>query len=108
MITNEEFNDTLTEVSLTTRTPLWRYGHDAVPGSSPGYLDSPDDAYRLPDGDTTLADIKSCRIVEPTPARRVRRILGGSCVHDPRRGFSSPNGDTPLRGGGLLVTEIGG
>jgi outer membrane protein assembly factor BamB len=36
------------------------------------------------------------------------RALGGSCVHDPPRGFASPNGDTPLPDGGLLVTEIGG
>ena len=39
---------------------------------------------------------------------RVLRVLGGSCVHDPPRGFASPNGDTPLADGGLLVTEIGG
>ena len=36
------------------------------------------------------------------------RVLGGSCTHDPPRGFASPNGDTPLPDGGLLVTEIGG
>ena len=36
------------------------------------------------------------------------RVFGGSCVHDPPRGFASPNGDTPLPDGGLLVTEIGG
>ena len=108
VVTNEEFNDTLTEVSLRTRRPTWRYGHNGVPGSSPGYLDAPDDAYRLPNGDTTVADIKNCRIVELTRSKRVRRILGGSCVHDPPRGFASPNGDTPLRDGGLLVTEIGG
>jgi hypothetical protein len=108
VITNEEFNDTLTEVALRSRAIVWRYGHGGVPGSSPGYLDSPDDAYRLPNGDTTLADIRNCRIVELTPAKRVRRVLGGSCVHDPPRGFSSPNGDTPLPDGGLLVTEIGG
>ena len=35
-------------------------------------------------------------------------MIGGSCVHDPPRGFASPNGDTPLPDGGLLVTEIGG
>jgi hypothetical protein len=37
----------------------------------------------------------------------VQRLFGGSCAHDPPRGFASPNGDTPLRGGGWLVTEIG-
>ena len=108
VITNEEFNDTLTEVSLKTRTALWRYGHDGVAGSSPGYLNTPDDAYRLRDGDTIVADIRNCRIVELTHAKQVRRILGGSCVHDPPRGFASPNGDTPLPDGGILVTEIGG
>ena len=108
VITNEEFNDTLTQVSLKSKSAVWRYGHDGVPGSSAGYLNTPDDAYRLRDGDTTVADIKNCRIVELTRAKRVRRILGGSCVHDPPRGFASPNGDTPLRDGGLLVTEIGG
>src|SRR5262249_2234135 len=29
------------------------------------------------------------------------------CGHDPPRAFASPNGDTPLPGGGLLVSEIG-
>jgi len=108
VITNEEFNDTLTEVSLEKKTALWRYGHDGVAGSSPGYLNTPDDAYRLRNGDTTVADIRNCRIVELTRAKHVRRILGGSCVHDPPRGFASPNGDTPLPDGGILVTEIGG
>ena len=108
VITNEEFNDTLTEVALPSGKPIWHYGHDSVSGSSPGYLNTPDDAYRLPNGDTTVADIKNCRIVQLTHAGKVRRILGGRCVHDPPRGFASPNGDTPLPDGGLLVTEIGG
>jgi len=108
IITNEEFNDTLTQVSLRGHHVIWHYGHGGIPGSSPGYLNTPDDAYRLPNGDTTVADIRNCRIVELSPHGHVVRILGGSCVHDPPRGFSSPNGDTPLPDGGLLVTEIGG
>jgi hypothetical protein len=108
MITNEEFNDTLKEVSLRTKRVVWQYGHAGIPGSSPGYLNTPDDAYRLPDGDTTVADIRNCRVVELSPHGKLVRILGGSCAHDPPAGFSSPNGDTPLPDGGLLVTEIGG
>ena len=53
-----------------------------------------------------MADIRNCRIVLLSRAKRVTRILSGSCTHDPPRGFASPNGDTPLPGGGL-VTEIG-
>jgi hypothetical protein len=107
IITNEEFNETLTEVSLRTRRRIWRYGHDQVPGSSAGYLNTPDDAYRLANGTTTIADIRNCRIVSLSHSKRVLRILGGSCIHDPPRGLASPNGDTPLPDGGLLVTEIG-
>jgi outer membrane protein assembly factor BamB len=108
IITNEEFNDTLAEVSLSTRRVVWRYGHAGLPGSAPGYLDTPDDAYRLRNGRTVVADIRNCRIVELTRSKRVARVIGGACVHDPPRGFASPNGDTPLPGGGLIVTEIGG
>jgi hypothetical protein len=108
ILTNEEFNDTLTEVSLRGKRQIWTYGHAGVPGSSPGYLHAPDDAYRLPNGNTTVADIQNCRIVELRPGKSIARILGGSCAHNPPAGFSSPNGDTPLPDGGLLVTEIGG
>ena len=108
VLTNEEFDDTLAEVSLRTRKTVWSYGHAGIPGSSPGYLDRPDDAYRLRDGLTVVADIQNCRIVYLHRSGAVARVLGGSCAHDPPRGFDSPNGDTPLPDGGLLVTEIGG
>jgi hypothetical protein len=108
VISNEEFNDTLTELSLRSKRPIWRYGHAGVPGSSPGYLNTPDDAYRLPNGLTTVADIQNCRVVSLRHSGAVARVLGGSCSHDPPYGFESPNGATPLPGGGLLVTEIGG
>jgi outer membrane protein assembly factor BamB len=108
VITNEEFNDTLVELSLKTHARVWQYGHGGVAGSSPGYLNTPDDAYRLPSGLTSVADIQNCRVVEIAHDRRVARVLGGGCAHDPPRGFASPNGATPLPGGGYLVTEIGG
>ena len=108
VITNEEFNDTLSEISLASKRTIWTYGHAGVPGRSSGYLNAPDDAYRLTSGVTSVADIKNCRIVQLRPNRSVIRVLGGSCRHDPPRGFASPNGDTPLPDGGLLVTEIGG
>jgi hypothetical protein len=108
VITNEEFNDTLRQIGLRSRKLVWSYGHAGVAGSSAGYLDTPDDAYRLPNGNTTVADIRNCRVVTLSPAGKVVRVVGGSCSHDPPYGFSSPNGDTPLPDGGLLVTEIGG
>ncbi len=108
VMTNEEFDNTLSELSLRSRRISWHYGHAGISGSSPGYLNTPDDAYKLPDGDISVADIKNCRIVVLSPSGKVIRVIGGSCAHDPPAGFSSPNGDTPLPGGGWLVTEIGG
>jgi outer membrane protein assembly factor BamB len=108
IMTNEEFNNTLSELSLKSRRISWQYGHAGVAGSSPGYLNTPDDAYKLPNGDISVADIKNCRIVVLSPGGKVVRVIGGSCAHDPPAGFASPNGDTPLPGGGWLVTEIGG
>jgi outer membrane protein assembly factor BamB len=108
IITNEEFNNTLVELSMKSHARLWTYGHSGVAGSSPGYLNTPDDAYRLVSGLTSVADIQNCRVVEITPSKQVSRVLGGSCAHDPPRGFESPNGATPLPDGGFLVTEIGG
>ena len=64
VITNEEFNDTLVELSLKSQRRVWTYGHAGVAGSSPGYLNTPDDAYRLKSGITTVADIQNCRIVQ--------------------------------------------
>jgi outer membrane protein assembly factor BamB len=108
IITNEEFDDTLRQISLRTRRIVWSYGHAGVPGRGSGYLNAPDDAYRLANGTTTVADIRNCRIVQVRRDGSVLRVLGGSCAHDPPRGFASPNGDTPLSDGGILVTEIGG
>ena len=55
-----------------------------------------------------MADIQNCRVVYLRHSGAVARVLGGSCAHDPPRGFASPNGATPLPDGGVLVTEIGG
>ena len=111
VITNEELSDTVALLSLNRRPGvLWRYGHESEQGSSPGYLAHPDDAYLLPDGLISVADIINCRIIWLDRAKRIVRSIGtaGVCEHDPPRSLSQPNGDTPLPDGGVLVTEIGG
>jgi hypothetical protein len=89
---------------------VWTYGHPNVAGSTAGYLNTPDDAYVVASGVTTVADVANCRVLYISRAHRVVRQLGtsGVCTHDPPRSFASPNGDTPLPGGGVLVTEITG
>jgi hypothetical protein len=111
IITNEEFSDTLAEIALGHRPHIvWSYGHTDSPGSAPGYLAHPDDAYLLPNGLISVADIINCRVLFLNRAEHVVRSIGsaGDCTHDPPRAIDAPNGDTPLPDGGVLVTEIGG
>ncbi len=110
IITNQEDQQTLEVLSFPGGRVQWTYGHVNVRGSGPGYLSTPDDAYVLPDGTRSVADIRNCRILFLSPEKKVIRQLGrtGWCAHDPPRSFASPNGDTPLPDGGTLVTEING
>jgi Kelch motif len=108
--TNEEYNQTMALIGTRSHKVDWSYGHADVRGSSPGYMSNPDDAYLLPNGLMQVADIENCRVLWVNRAKRIVRSIGhaGDCAHDPPLSLSSPNGDTPLPDGGVLVTEIGG
>jgi hypothetical protein len=109
--TNQEFAESIAVISLNRHPQIiWRYGHQGVQGSAPGYLAHPDDAYLLPNGEIQLADIINCRVLWLNHRKRIVRAIGtaGDCRHDPPTALSDPNGDTPLPDGGVLVTEIGG
>jgi hypothetical protein len=107
---NEEFRHTIRLISFPAGRVIWRYGHSGVPGSGRGYLDRPDDAYLLPNGLLTVADIANCRVLFIARDGRIVRSYGraGVCAHDPPRLLGSPNGATPLPDGGTLITEIAG
>jgi hypothetical protein len=109
IISNEEENHDIVRVTYPGGRLTRMYGHPGVPGSAPGYLDTPDDAYQLPNGLTITSDDRNCRVLE-LRGRRVVRSIGSpaSCVHDPPRSLASPNGDTPTPNGHILVSEING
>jgi hypothetical protein len=108
--TNEEFNQSIAQIDVRKHRIVWSYGHAGVRGAASGYLSNPDDAYVLPNGQFMVADIENCRVLFINRAHRIVREIGhaGACGHDPPTGLSSPNGATPLRDGGVRVTEIGG
>lgn len=110
IVSNQEEQQTVQVVSFPQGRVLWHYGQPSNPGSAPGYLHTPDDAYVLPDGTRVVADVGNCRILFVAPSKRIVRQYGttGVCRHDPPRYLDAPNGDTPLADGSLLVTEIGG
>jgi hypothetical protein len=109
IVSNEEENHDILSINIKTHRVTNLYGHPGVKGGSPGYLNTPDDAYVLPDGTMTVADAYNCRVLFIRNHRIVRQIgTTGVCVHNPPHSMTSPNGDTPLPDGGVLVSEITG
>ncbi|HEY5333694.1 MAG TPA: PQQ-binding-like beta-propeller repeat protein [Solirubrobacterales bacterium] len=110
IISNEEQDERIVQLSYPAGKVLWSYGHAGVTGSEPGYLHEPDDAYLLKNGDVSVADAENCRVLLISPAKQVLKSFGSpeSCTHEPPRALGDPNGDTPLANGDILVSEVTG
>ncbi len=110
IISNQEDQHTIQIISFPGRRILWRYGHVNQRGSANGYLNTPDDAYLLPNGLVTVADAYNCRVLFINRAHDVVRRYGtnGVCRHAPPSELGPINGATPLPDGGTLVSEING
>jgi hypothetical protein len=110
IIYNQEENETIVQIAYPSGKLLWRYGQPAQPGSAPGYLHEPDDAYLLKNGDVSVSDSDNCRILIISPSGSIVSQIGttGVCVHNPPTSLGGPNGDTPLPDGNILVSETKG
>jgi hypothetical protein len=110
IISNQEDQHTIQIISFPGGRVLWRYGRVDIPSSRLGYLNTPDDAYLLPNGIVTVADAYNCRVLFISPAHRIVRQYGTTavCRHDPPRYLGPINGATPLPDGGTLISEIKG
>lgn len=109
IIANFEDYHTVELIDYKTQKILWSYGMPGIPGSAPGFLNKPDDAYKLPNRDVITADIRNCRVIEISPNKQIVKQYGvtGRCSNSP--GFLNyPNGDTPLPNGHILISNIGG
>ncbi len=110
IISNEEQNERIVQLSYPGGKLLWSFGHPGVTGSKPGYLHEPDDAYLLKSGTVSVADAENCRILLISHAKKVLKEFGGpeSCSHEPPHHLGNPNGDTPLANGNILISEVTG
>ena len=110
IISNQEQNETIIKLAYPSGRIIWSFGHPGHPGTAPGYLNEPDDAYLLKNGQVTVADAQNCRVLVINANRTVAHQIGtdGACVHHPPASMGSPNGDTPLADGNLLISEING
>ena len=109
IVANEEEAHTIVSINIKTHRRLHLFGVPGIRGGGAHLLNTPDDAYPLPDREVVVADAYNCRVIW-VYAHRIVRQLGktGVCVHDPPRTFGAVNGDTPLRDGGVLISEIPG
>ncbi len=106
IVTLEHFH-VIQQIDYQSRRVVWSYGVPGRPGSAPGYLDRPDDAYKLPNGDVTVADIRNCRVLEIAPDKSIVHQYGVARHCGKARGLLyKPNGDTPLRNGHTLISNI--
>jgi len=110
ILSNQEGNNTIVEISYPAGKSLWSYGHPGVAGATPGYLHEPDDAYKLADGRVIVADANNCRVLIISPQSQPVGQIGttGTCVHHPPTSLGYPNGDTPLQNGNVLISETTG
>jgi hypothetical protein len=110
IIINQEENETMVVLDYPSGALRFSYGHPHQPGSSPGYLHEPDDAYLLKNGQITVADDQNCRVLFVNPDGSIAGQIGttGVCMHQPPDFLGSPNGDTPLADGNILISEITG
>lgn len=110
IISNQEENETVQEIAYPSGRVLWSYGHKRQTGSAPGFLHEPDDAYLLKNGLISVADAQNCRVLILRQNHTIAHQIGttGVCSHAPPHDIGSPNGDTPLADGNLLLSEITG
>ena len=110
IVASDEGRHIVYRIDIATKKVIWSYGHYDAAGSAKGYLNTPDDAYPLTNGDIVVADINNCRILQIAPDKSIVRQWGttGVCIDNAPRSYGAPNGDTPLPDGGLLITVIHG
>lgn len=108
IVANEEEAHTIVSVNVRTHARVHLFGTPGVKGAGARLLNTPDDAYPLPDGSILVADAYNCRVLRIRDHRIERQFGSGTCRHDPPRSFGALNGDTPLQDGGMLLSEIPG
>jgi hypothetical protein len=109
VIVNLEEYHLIQIIDYASKQVVWSYGEGGKPGHTDGLLNTPDDAYKLPNGDVIVADIKNCRIIEITPSKQIAHQYGQTrqCGNTPGL-LNKPNGDTPLKNGHILISNIVG
>jgi hypothetical protein len=109
LIANEEDDHAIVQVGIPDHSLRVLFGHPGESGSDRTHLHTPDDAYMLPSGSFVVADAYNCRVLFIRKHAIVRQYGSSDvCRHEPPRFLGPVNGDTPLPGGGVLISEVQG
>src|SRR5207248_1745042 len=93
LIANEEDNHEIVQVGIASHSLRVLFGHAAQPGSDSTHLNTPDDAYELPDGSFTVADAYNCRILFIRAGAIVKQFGHSAvCQHHPPTYLGAVNG----------------
>ncbi len=107
VIVSLEHQQVVQIIDIATKTVTWQYGELGKRGAKNGHLNFPDDAYQLPNGNISVADIRNCRILEIAPDKTIVRQAGLTDRCGSKAPLlASPNGDTPLPDGHMLISTI--
>ncbi len=122
LLVNQENDNRVVAINMATKSITWSYGHLGVPTQGPGaaqltgsgYINNPDDSYRLPNGDILIDDANNQRVIVVTKGGQVVWQYG---TIDPKTHIGvpgvipgyliGPNDDVPQPDGNLLITNVG-
>ena len=107
----EESHSLIERLDVASKSVTYTYGHFGRPGRGVNYVHDPSAAIALSNGQIMAADIRNCRVsVLHPPSHFHAHNLGhvGHCVHNPPHHYDDPVSAFPLRGGGLVITELSG
>lgn len=122
LLVNQENDNRVVAIDMATKSITWSYGHLGQPAqgapaahlTGPGYINNPDDSFKLPNGDVLIDDANNQRVIVVNPSGQVVWQYG---TIDPTTHIGvpgtipgyliGPNDDVPQPDGNLLITNVG-
>ena len=111
IISNEEQNERIVQLAFPSGKLLWSYGHPGRrPAPNRATCTSPTTPTSGGTGRSPSPTRRTAACCLISPRKKILQAFGdpSRCEHEPPRALGSPNGDTPLRNGDILVSEVNG
>ncbi len=122
LLVNQENDNRVVAIDMATKSITWSYGHLGAPAqgaaaaalTGTGYINNPDDSFKLPNGNILIDDANNQRVLVVNKAGQVVWQYG---TIDPKTHIGvpgtipgyliGPNDDVPQPDGNLLITNVG-